>query len=143
MTFMKFYHMTRDLFPTRLSEFHTDRVTFVPEELQGCSQMNTTRSKINSCGLTADFCDEGIVKTVQSLNKCLNPNEDCGTELANSDELSTTREPTSCAATRQFSNILQNPKSSLPRIEELSNCPYPEPYQFSPRSPIIFLQYRS
>jgi hypothetical protein len=67
--------MFRDLSSTRLSQFNSNTETFVPDGLQECSQMNTNSYRLVN-GLVADFYDEGIVKLVQILDKCLNHNGD-------------------------------------------------------------------
>lgn len=56
-------------------------------------------------------------------------------ELTNS--MSPSREGASCAATQELPNILRNPQSSLPRSQEPSTDPHPEPDQFSPYYPIM------
>jgi hypothetical protein len=67
-----------DLSSTRLSLFNSDMEKCVPDEFQECSQMNTSERKSYGWlnGLAADFCDEGIAKLMQRLNKCLNRNGD-------------------------------------------------------------------
>jgi hypothetical protein len=60
------------------SMFNSEK--YVPDGLQECSKMNTgRRSERNSYVLVkwTDLYEEGIVKLVQSLDKCLNRSGDC------------------------------------------------------------------
>jgi hypothetical protein len=59
----------------------------------------------------------------------------------NSMGLSSTREATSRTATQDLPSIFWNLKvHSLPLSQELHNCPYPEPDQFSPYLPVSSLK---
>jgi hypothetical protein len=77
---MKFSHVFRDVSSTRLSQFSSDTEKFVPYGFQESSQMNTNRSDrpvtdwLN--GMAAYFCDDGKVKLMERMDKCLNRNGD-------------------------------------------------------------------
>jgi hypothetical protein len=66
MSFMKFSHIFRGLSSTRLSQFNSDtekcKWMATDEEVE-----ETVTDWLN--GLVANFCDEGIVKIVQRLDK--------------------------------------------------------------------------
>jgi hypothetical protein len=75
---MKFSHMFRGVSYARLSQFNSDTkktyATWVPRMLTE-EVKETVTDWLN--GLAADCYDEGIIKLVQCLDKCLNRNGGC------------------------------------------------------------------
>jgi hypothetical protein len=63
------------------------------------------------------------------------------TLLTDSEELSTAREATTCAASHSVVSLhFMEPEGSLPRSKQLSNCTYPQPEQSSPQHSILSLK---
>jgi hypothetical protein len=68
--------MFRDLYSTRLSQFNSDTEKFVPDGSKNAHRWTQGKETVTDWlnGLAADFYDEGIVKLVQRVDKCLKSN---------------------------------------------------------------------